>query len=167
MKERLRNTVTYIGVTVIIVVVPCLSLLIWGIWGGLNSSGERPIDFPESIWVSENPYIQFEIDNSEENYGGYHGGVISISGRVIEIKVFFEMLGNGMYIYDTSDNLLIYGIAWNATSDKCYYIVSGFDDEKGSLFDDFTVIKFVKETNEQIPETLPSGYITLPPTVMQ
>jgi len=60
-------------------------------------TGKRPIDYPNTRWVSENPDIYFEVTrNGEMTYGQ-----ITIDGDAIEIIVSFDY-GTGIDFYDLS-----------------------------------------------------------------
>lgn len=166
MKECIKRIILCVGIIMIVVVIPLVALFVSGVWNGISSSGDRPVDISGSVWTADSPYISFKI-NAGEDGDDYHYGIMSADGRNIEIKLYFNVWDNGMSVYDLSGELLLFGIAWNATPDTCYYIVSKYDDEAGSMFDDFTVIKFKKEDDETENETLPPGYVTLPPMISQ
>lgn len=69
-----------------------------------NYVGERPLDYPETRWVSENPEMWFDIADLYGNpYDDYVYGTLISDGKQVEIRVFFDK-GSGIYFASKNGN---------------------------------------------------------------
>ena len=84
-------------ITIFIITIALIGMTLLSSCGVDFFHGKRPIDYPNTRWVSENPDIYFEVGKNR----GMIYGQITIEDDIIEIIVSFDY-GAGVEFLDTS-----------------------------------------------------------------
>ena len=117
-------------------------------------TGQRPLDYPNTRWVAENPDMYFEVGD-ERNVTYCQ---ITIDGEPSEIICSFHISGKQVNFYDLSARILpteehpYEGLIGNKVlfTGLCEFspkklIVRILDNEKGFLDDSIEEIVFIRE----------------------
>ena len=120
-------------------------------------TGRRPINYPNTRWVSENPDMFFEVGEDIVGRQAVYAQ-ITINGEIVEIMCSFEVSGALVYFsdpsgFDSETGFPLEGINSNDVElfrGLCKFgskklVVTIDKNEKGFLDDSITEIVFIRE----------------------
>jgi len=111
-------------------------------------TGKRPIDYPNTRWVSQNPDIYFEVGKS----GEITHAQITINGNIIELLCFFyiaepiiafHVISTSNLTEDLNSDTSLFTGKCNFNKDKL--VVKIYNNSKGFLDDSIKEIIFLRE----------------------
>jgi len=130
------------------------------------ASGERPTDYPGSVWVSNDPAIWFAVNNAGEQQAVL-GGIVT-ADKEYATTISFDM-GHGIYFYDMStdegfnqeDDMILNGHCKFSESKLIVYIDK--DDTNEVIDPSIRQIDFVRKnrTDQDVKDLMEANAVAV------